>query len=187
MIELAFPHRTYMVKSEIEELSLQEYESITNILSDESKLPFEKYIDVLVYLGVEEDDADNMNMKALVEFAKNFSEGKIEFKMKPEIEIAGDVYIGIEDGLEEPKITPKVVKLVEKIMAKKNKGYMSEILAVMLKKESLTKNEHYEPAHIKYKAKIFQENVSAEDAVPYIMFVTRGILENIKDLTDGVS
>jgi len=176
-----------MVKSELSELTIQEYEDVSKILSDESKGNFEKYIDILVYLGLEIDDAESVPLKSLLEFIKAFVEGEIEMHLNPIINIDGYDYRAIEEGETEPRITPRVTKHIEKILSSGHKGHLSEIAAVLLRKEGLSNKEHYEPAHIKHKAKLIRENLKASDVLPYIIFATNGILTNLKDFVDGVS
>jgi len=187
MIDLNFPNKTYSVKSELSELNIQDYEDIAVILSDESKYVIERYIDVLVYLGVDVDDVESMSLKSLIEFIKLFIEGTIEMKIKKSFVIDGYEYVAIEEGEDEPRITPKVTKHIEKIITNRHKGYMSEIAAVLLKRSDLTNKEHYETAHIKQKAKLIKENLLASDVIPHIVFATNGIMLNIKDIVGDVS
>ena len=44
----------------------------------------------------------------------------------------------------------------------------------------LTNNEHYVDAHIRHKAKLFRENVTADVALPYVGFFSKELLENIQ-------
>jgi hypothetical protein len=187
MIELAFPNKTYSVKSELSELNIQEYEDIASILSDENKSVIEKYIDVLVYLGVDVDFVESMSLKSLIEFIKVFIEGTIEMKITKSFIIDGYEYVAIEEGEDEPRITPRVTKHIEKIITSRHKGYMSEIAAVLLKRSDLTIKEHYESSHIKHKSKLIKENLLASDVIPHIVFATNGIMINIKDIVGDVS
>ena len=82
-----------------------------------------------------------------------------------EIEIDGYTYKA------EMKLSVKDSRIVEKIIKKDNKEYISDIMALMFKRTDLSNNEHYDPAHLKHKAKLFSK-LKADISIPYITFVT---------------
>jgi hypothetical protein len=70
-------------------------------------------------------------------------------------------------------------------MRDKDKGYLSEMLAVLFKRDDLSKTEHYTDAHIKHKAKLIQE-LKAELVVPYLVEIGKKLSTQItkNDLTE---
>lgn len=187
MIKFNFPHKTYDIKSSPTELTLDEYETIVGILSDENEVNYSKFINILVALGMDIDDVEDMNEKHIVEFVKHFYNEDIKTELKPSFEIEGYKYIGIEDGEKEPVITPFINKKIEELFTNKHKGYLGEVLAVMLKREGLTSKEHKQQSHIKHKAKLFRDNISAKDAIPYIVYASDGLFKSINEIVNGVS
>jgi hypothetical protein len=69
------------------------------------------------------------------------------------------------------KLSVKDSRIVEKIVKKENKEYISDIMALMFKRTDLTNAEHYDPAHLKHKAKLFSK-LKADISIPYLTFVT---------------
>jgi hypothetical protein len=69
------------------------------------------------------------------------------------------------------KLSVKDSRIVEKIVKKDNKEYISEIMALMFKRTDLSNAEHYDSAHLKHKAKLFSK-LKADIAIPYLTFVT---------------
>lgn len=53
-------------------------------------------------------------------------------------------------------------------------------MAVIFKDVDLTKNEHYEEAHIKHKAKLFRDNITFDIAIPYIAYFSKEIIESLQ-------
>ena len=77
------------------------------------------------------------------------------------------------------KLTVRDTKMIEKIALRKDKSYVSEMLAVMFKREDLSNTEHYTDAHIKHKAKLFKQ-LSADISVPYLLFITNKINKQVE-------
>jgi hypothetical protein len=71
----------------------------------------------------------------------------------------------------EMKLSVKDSRIVEKIIKKDNKEFISDIMALMFKRTDLSNTEHYDPAHLKHKAKLFSK-LKADIAIPYLTFVT---------------
>jgi hypothetical protein len=61
--------------------------------------------------------------------------------------------------------------LWKKLLKKIIKNYISDIMALMFKRTDLSNTEHYDPAHLKHKAKLFSK-LKADIAIPYLTFVT---------------
>jgi F0F1-type ATP synthase delta subunit len=81
------------------------------------------------------------------------------------------------------RLTAKDTKVIEKILANKHKGYVSEVLAVLFKRTDLSKVEHYADAHIKLKAKLIRE-LKAEVAIPYLVAVADQINKHVQSLNE---
>jgi hypothetical protein len=80
----------------------------------------------------------------------------------------------------ELKLTVRETKIIEKIAIHKQKGYISDMMAVMFKADHLTNAEHYAEAHLKLKAKHIRK-LKAEICIPYIMFVANKIKKQVED------
>jgi len=184
MIKINFPDTSFEVKSELIELSLREYEDIQSIINKTDIEYFEKFMFVLEKLGVPMSYVEQMDNDSFMEFIKIFSNSETTPQFKRKIEIEGYEYVAIEEGEFKPKFTPNTIRLIERYMKKNPEKYFAEILAVFFKRTDLTSKEHYVEAHIKYKANLFREYISAEVALPYIYFASESLLLNIKKINE---
>jgi hypothetical protein len=80
------------------------------------------------------------------------------------------------------KLSVKDSRIVEKIVKKDNKEYISDIMALMFKRTDLSNTEHYDPAHLKHKSKLFSK-LKADISIPYLTFVTYKITNHAESQT----
>ena len=165
------------IKNKLDELTVDEFTEISSIMKDADKLSIEKYFDIMVYLGADEDKITD---EELIEFAKtiNRSESNFSEDLKKYIEVDGRKYISYEDKFE---ISAKDLVLIEKSLNKKD--YYARVLAILFKREDLTKKEHYEEAHIKWKTELFK-SLNAMDYYSYILYITKKIGKNLYESTE---
>jgi len=57
---------------------------------------------------------------------------------------------------------------------------MAYMLAVIFKREDLTKTEHYDNAHLKLKEKLFSK-LPAAVAVPYVTYIGKELAKAMQD------
>ena len=153
------------IPSKMDELTLEQFQKISAIHNNEEYDALEKHCKVFEYLGITEDEMD-VDFDLFLENVKLFNKDNFT-KKDPveEIEIDGYTYKA------EMKLSVKDSRIVEKIIKKDNKEYISDIMALMFKRTDLSNNEHYDPAHLKHKAKLFSK-LKADISIPYITFVT---------------
>ena len=153
------------IPSKMDELTLEQFQKISAIHNDEEYDTLEKHCKVFEYLGITEDEMD-VEFDVFLANVKEFNKDNYT-KKDPveEIEIDGYTYKA------EMKLSVKDSRIVEKIVKKDNKEYISDIMALMFKRTDLSNNEHYDPAHLKHKAKLFSK-LKADIAIPYLTFVT---------------
>jgi hypothetical protein len=149
----------------MEELTLEQFQKISAIHNNEEYDTLEKHCKVFEYLGVTDEEMD-VEFDVFLANVKEFNKDNYT-KKDPveEIEIDGYTYKA------EMKLSVKDSRIVEKIVKKDNKEYISDIMALMFKRTDLSNNEHYDPAHLKHKAKLFSK-LKADIAIPYLTFVT---------------
>ena len=163
------------IPNQLEELTIEQFEAISDINNDTNLDPIDKHLKVFAYLGIPESEFWDYDVANFVDVVKQFnsSEHK-DYPTVEEIELEGYVYKA------QMKLTVRDTKLIEKITIKKEKGYISEMLAVMFKREDLTSAEHYTDAHIKHKAKLIRK-LNAAISIPYIMFIAQKISQQAND------
>jgi hypothetical protein len=153
------------IPSKMDELTLEQFQKISAIHNNEEYDTLEKHCKVFEYLGITEDEMD-VDFDLFLANVKEFNNNNYD-KKDPveEIEIDGYTYKA------EMKLSVKDSRIVEKIVKKDNKEYISDIMALMFKRTDLSNTEHYDPAHLKHKAKLFSK-LKADISIPYLTFVT---------------
>jgi hypothetical protein len=109
-----------------------------------------------------------MDFDSFKQLIKDFNTSdKHELNLVKSIEINGYVYRAIAEEENDIVIKVKEMKVIEKIFAKKEK-WICDVMAVLFKREDLTSKEHFEPAHLKVKSKLFIE-LNGAICIPYIV------------------
>lgn len=165
------------IPNQIDELTIEQFEAITEINNDPNLDPIDKHLKVFAYLGIPESEFWDYDVADFVTMVKDFN--NMEQKDYPtieELELDGYIYRA------EMRLTVRDTKMIEKIALTKPKGYISEMLAIMFKREDLTPTEHYTDAHIKQKAKLIRK-LNANISIPYIMFIANKIGQQVKNDT----
>ena len=153
------------IPSKMDELTLEQFQKISAIHNNEEYDTLEKHCKVFEYLGVTEEEMD-VDFDLFLENVKLFNKDNYTKKdTVEEIELEGYTYKA------EMKLSVKDSRIVEKIVKKDNKEYISDIMALMFKRTDLSNTEHYDPAHLKHKAKLFSK-LKADISIPYLTFVT---------------
>jgi hypothetical protein len=156
------------IPSKMEELTLEQFQKISAIHNSDEYDTLEKHCKVFEYLGITEDEMD-IDFDLFLENVRLFNKDNYTKKdTVEEIEIDGYIYKA------EMKLSVKDSRIVEKIVKKDNKEYISDIMALMFKRTDLSNNEHYDSAHLKHKSKLFSK-LKADISIPYLTFVTNKI------------
>ena len=165
------------IPNQIDELTIEQFEAITEINNDPNLDPIDKHLKVFAYLGIPESEFWDYDVADFVVMVKDFnSMDQKDFPVVEELELDGYIYRA------EMRLTVRDTKMIEKIALSKPKGYISEMLAIMFKREDLTPTEHYTDAHIKQKAKLIRK-LNANISIPYIMFIANKIGQQVKNDT----
>jgi hypothetical protein len=153
------------IPSKMDELTVEQFQKISAIHNNEEYDTLEKHCKVFEYLGITEEEMD-VDFEVFLENVKEFNKDNFTKKdTVEEIELEGYTYKA------DMKLSVKDSRIVEKIIKKDNKEYISDIMALMFKRTDLSNTEHYDPAHLKHKSKLFSK-LKADISIPYITFVT---------------
>ena len=163
------------VPNQLNELSVQQFETITTIHADPELDAIDKHLQVFEFLGVPTIKWDDVEIEEFKEIVRAFNNVTGTPELVNTLELDGYTYVAFDDKF---KLSVKDTKHIEKIMSSKHKGYISEMLAVLFKRTDLTKAEHYSDAHIKLKAKMIRE-LKAELAVPYLVEIGQKLSKHI--------
>lgn len=161
-----------MIPNQINELTIEQFETITDINNDTTLDPIDKHLKVFAYLGIPESEFWDYDVADFINVVKEFNSIQHQdHDVTEELEIDGYIYKA------EMRLTVRDTKMIEKIALHKEKGYISEMLAVMFKRIDLTSTEHYTDAHIKQKAKLLRK-LNADICLPYMIFIAEKIGKN---------
>ena len=164
------------IPSKMDELTLEQFQKISAIHNNEEYDTLEKHCKVFEYLGITEEEMD-VDFDLFLANVKEFNNNNYTHKdTVEEIELEGYTYKA------EMKLSVKDSRIVEKIVKKDNKEYISDIMALMFKRTDLTNAEHYDPEHLKHKAKLFSK-LKADISIPYLTFVTNKITTHAQSQT----
>jgi hypothetical protein len=160
----------------MDELTLEQFQKISAIHNSDEYDTLEKHCKVFEYLGITEDEMD-VDFDLFLANVKEFNKDNYtKTDTVEEIEIEGYTYRA------EMKLSVKDSRIVEKIVKKDNKEYISDIMALMFKRTDLSNTEHYDPAHLKHKAKLFSK-LKADISIPYLTFVTHKLTTHAESQT----
>lgn len=169
------------IPNKMDELTIEQFEKISQILSNQDFDNIERYVELFSYFGIKENQWDDYPFSEFIALVREFNlDSYTPNEAQTTIELEGYTY--------EAKLTLSVkeTKLIEKIVNTKPTHYLSDILAIMFKRTDLSNTEHFTEAHLKHKSKLFRTQ-KAELCVPYIVFVTEKIAEYAKaNATQGV-
>lgn len=168
----------YDIPTSMSEMTVKQFESLNKIMTNESSLQIERYVDYLESFIPSDDlyDVTDDEIFQLVE--KVTKKEDISKEFIKEIEIDGYKYISHTD---EFKISAVELSLIEKRINKNSSKYFTYIISVIFKREDLTNREHYTEAHLKYKEELFGE-LKADVFYPFVIFIADKLSKNLKSV-----
>jgi len=170
------------VPNEITELTVEQFEKISNLTNNQELEPFEKWSQIFVSLGADIDELEDTEFNKFKEYIAEFVSVSIEPNKEfvKSIEVDGYTYQSFD---EEFKLNVKDLKLIEKCISHSPDNYISKVLAILFKRTDLTKAEHYDESHITFKSKLFKTQ-PAEMAIPFIVYIGDKLSATAKQVID---
>jgi hypothetical protein len=161
----------YDIRNQFDELTVNEFEKIAEIQEDDKYDNVEKYINTFMVLGVKENDIDELSIDKLYELIKLFNnKEQKEYPIIEELSVNKRIYKLINSTPTNLQITTKDLSVIEKLIKQNQNDVASTVLAVLYKDENLTKVEHYDKEHLKYKKSLFK-NCTYDVALPLVLKV----------------
>jgi hypothetical protein len=181
MLTIKFQDNSYQIKNQVEEFTIREFEEICFILNEKKQTKINAWSQIFNLLGVPNEVIDEFDSFAFIQLIKEFNLDDFENKeFVKEIEIDGYTYQSFENDF---KLTVKEMGLIEQKIEKDSNKFLGELMAIIFKRVDLSKIEHFDNAHIKYKAELFRNSVTADKAIPFIGFLSKRLINNIELLT----
>ena len=174
MLKINYNQKTYEVRNNVEELLLKEFEDVSAIFNYKEKDQFEKWSEIFVYIGLDQEIVDELDTFAFIDIIKEFNIVNLESTdIIKDFEIDGDLYVAYEDKF---KLTVKEMTLVEHYIKKNENRYLGEIMAIIYKRPGFDKTINFDKAHIHHKAELFRKSLTADKAVPFISFLSKKLI-----------
>lgn len=161
-----------------EDLLIGKYEDLSSILNSDKLDEIERFYQAFVMLGMDGDLLDSIDGFSFLKIIREFKDVKMDVSdMEKSIILNGRTYESYQD---EFFFSVKDMKMIESAVKKNSTHFIADIMAIIFKDVELTKVEHYEPAHIKYKAKLIRENITYKVALPFISSFSKQLIENLE-------
>lgn len=162
------------------EMDIQTFEKVSSYINDNEAETFEKWINIFVFLGADENEINEMDFNDFRECVKEFN--SVREKIKPEytktLEIDGYTYQSYD---EEFKLSVRDLKYIEKSIKKDPANYLARMMAIIFKRTDLTNTEHYADAHIDFKTKLFKKQ-NADLVIPFVAYVGNKLNETAEKI-----
>lgn len=164
----------YEIPNLIDELTVDQFDKLNIIEQNKDLGIIEKWVDKWVYLGIPEEVFDDMTLD---EFKENVALFNADVAIPDKV-----LSVNIDGFVYEAKeiLGAKDIGLIEKVWRNNLEHFASESLAILFKRADLSRTEHYSPAHLKHKAKLFGQQ-KAELAVPYIAEILKVLVKSTED------
>lgn len=171
----------YEIPNEPHEMTIEQFDKINFVTSDQNLDEIEKWIEKFKVLGVPEDVFDDMEMEEFYQNVANWNDQPPHPKDKVlSLEIDGYIYEA------KPTIGVKDLGMIEKVWKSNNGNFAAETLAIIYKRSDLSKTEHYHAPHIKHKTALFKKHTS-DIVIPWIIEVLEKLTKTTQQIKDAVT
>lgn len=176
------------LKTRMDELTIKEYETICHILNDTKRNQIDKYIDIIIVCGMNDERIlSEMTTGELTQFLDEFgADDKGKYQPILEFELNGRTYKTHDDKY---TFLAKDLAHIQNSIKKHGDKYLCDLMAAVYKDESLTFREHHDPAHLRHKAALFSE-LPAYYVIPYlnhfVQYVTGEFKKSERDEVDEI-
>ena len=168
------------IKNLPSELTIDEFEAMSRVLNNDKLLEIDKYREVFKLQGADADEVDELTFEEFGKLVNAFNAiGEVDKGLTQSFEIKGFTYKSYKG--ETFSLMAKDMAICERVVKQNPDKHLAEIIAVLFKRDDLTKAEHYDTAHINYKAELIREaEIKADVALPFIVIVTHQLGEATK-------
>jgi hypothetical protein len=174
----------YSLRNKSKEVTLNEFAKISHILSDDEKDVTDRWLEVLTILSSKEL-VNQLTLNQFTSAIQSCNLMDVKGKVTKRIEVAGRSYeCDVVKG--QIQLNARDLSAIEKL-AKAGESFGAKVFALVYKDTQLTNEEHYTPAHIQHKSKLFGDIVMADVAAPAIIQVGTIIMEHFNKMINASS
>lgn len=178
MLNIKIKENERQIKNRLVELTIEDFEKLCKTILEEEDI-IDKYLNVLSILGMVEEDLDLITPEeflTIIKQIKIFEENIIDFKK--ELIIDGKTYTAYTG--DKFILSVRDLAKIEKQVKNKDYKFMGEILAILYKDLTLSKEQQYNKDYITARAELFRKKVTADIIYPYLNLI-------VKDLTTTIA
>ena len=169
--------KDFELPNTVDELTVKQFDSVNYYETNSDLDPIEKWIEKFKLLGIPEEAFDDMTADEFKQLVKDWNAGfNTDIEKITEIEVDGYIYKSKET------LGVKDISLIEKVWKHNVKNFASETMAILFKRDDLTRTEHYDKAHLKHKRELF-ESQPCKVIIPYINIILEVITESAENVT----
>lgn len=180
MITITHEDKEYKVRNQGSEVTLNELAKISHILESDGGY-YAKWLDIIDVLSTK-GLSDVIDDDALVGVIENMNITNIENEVKEVIEVNGREYkTNVKDG--KLTLSGRDLATIERFV-RSGGAWGAKAFAVVYKDVDLGVNEHYTDAHVKHKANLFGDNVTADIAAPVVFQLSQRIIGHVEKLAN---
>ena len=165
------------LRNKLSEIKVLEFEQILYILNNESDF-FDKYINIFSVLGMSTEDIETITPKEFIKITKEFNISdwnSTEFIR--EVTVDGKKYQSFTG--DKFVLSIRDLAKIEKYIKLDKKFFFGELLAIIYKDHSVSKELWYTESTIKDKAKLFRDHLTADIILPYVNIIVVDIMTKI--------
>lgn len=179
MINVTISGQEKTIKGHLSEITVREFEKLCTIVLEERSDILDKHLEIFSVLGMSEADVDAITTAEFLEVVKQFVEMDKEIKdFQKEITVYGKVYQAFTG--DKFVLSVRDLARIEKYIKLKNGSlFIGEMMAVIYKDPTLTKEENYKPEYLTQKSELFRDKVMSDVAYPYLNLITKDLTTTI--------
>lgn len=182
MIDIKFNNENYNVKNNLNELTIKEFEEICKILNGKTENTIDKWIKILIYLGLSEDCIDNFDLADFIKVIKEFNLTSVDNPQIVKEFILNNITYRAYDT--ELRLTVKETALIETFINKNDNRYLGELIAVIYKNVDADRSINYDKSHIHFKAELFRKELKADIVLPIISYLSKKLIKDLTVMTE---
>lgn len=178
MLTIKIKDKEFILKQNPSDFLISEYESVSTLLNNSELDEFDKYYQLFILLGVDEDILDNLDTIEFFDIIKTYLNNNLSTgPLTKELVVNGRTYQSFDEKF---YINVRDMKAIERFIKNNPDVFIGELMAILFKDVELSKTEHYIDAHIKHKAKLFRENITLDIAIPFIGYFSKDLISSLE-------
>lgn len=166
------------LKSELGEITVPEFEKMCLVINSNLN-HLDRHIAIFEILGLIPEEIDMLTPQEFIKLSREFNSTLIKEEVfRKEVIVNGKTYTAFTG--DKFILSVRDLAKIEKYMISTPESFLGEMLAVIYKDLSLPKELWYKEEHIKEKALLFREHLTAEILLPFVSLLLKDIINNLR-------